>query len=127
MKRKVEQQHSDSAQQLAEVIVKGVQEKKGRGIVLLDMRKLHDAICDYMIIAEANTPTQLQAIEESVSDFTRDQLGERPLYKHDGDGSWIALDYISVIIHLMTPEMREYYKIEQLWEDAGMERIPDLD
>lgn len=102
MKRKVEQQHSDSAQQLAEVIVKGVQEKKGRGIVLLDMRELHDAICDYMIIAEANTPTQLQAIEESVSDFTRDQLGERPIYKHDGDRSWIALDYISVIIHLMS-------------------------
>lgn len=91
------------------------------------MRELDDAICDFMVIAEGNTPIQLEALEGSVADYTRLQLHEKPTHTHRGDGHWIAMDYISVIVHLFTPELRQYYNIEQLWADAHTEQVPDLD
>lgn len=114
------------AEQLVKSIVAGIQEKKGRAISILNMEQLDDAVCDYMVVAEANTPIQLDAIENAVVDVTKKQLGDRPQYVHRGDGRWIALDYISVMVHLMTPELRDYYGIEQLWADADIQHLPEM-
>ncbi|MDO5036387.1 MAG: ribosome silencing factor [Porphyromonas sp.] len=119
-------ENNSKTRELVDSVVEGIQEKKGRAISVLDMRELDDAICDYMVIAEANTPIQLEAMEESVAETTKERLDEKPQYRHKGDGRWIALDYITVMIHLMTPEMRDYYKIEQLWSDADIEHLQDI-
>lgn len=106
-------------------IVEGIREKKGRGITVLDMTGLEATVCDYMIIAEGNTHTQVEAIEDSIFDIVLKRTGEKPVHTHKGSGQWIAIDYVDVIVHVMTPELRAFYNIEQTWADAEMERLPE--
>lgn len=112
---------------LIDSIIEGIQDKKGHGITVLDMHDLHERVCDYMIIAEGNTNTQLRSLEGAVWDKTLEKVGEKPLRTHVGGGEWIGMDYGNVIVHLFLPKMREYYRLEQLWADAEVMHIPDLD
>ena len=112
---------------LVRAVVDGIQEKKGQGISILDMTGMHDAVCDYMIIAQGQNPTQLRALEDSIWDKVFAETGEKPAYIHFGGGEWIGIDYGDVIVHILMPEARRYYKIEQLWEDAPLTLVPDLD
>jgi len=113
---------------LLDTIVKGLQEKKGRSIVTIDLRKTQGAICQYMIICEGNSPTQLAALSDSVWEFVNKELKEKPL-SIDGmrNSRWIGLDYGTVIVHIFLPELRAFYRLEQLWEDSIITKIPDLD
>jgi ribosome-associated protein len=113
---------------LLDVIVKGLQEKKGRGIVKIDLRDTPGAICHYMVICEGNNPNQLSALSDSVWEFANKGLKEKPL-SIDGarNSRWIGLDYGTVIVHIFLPELRVFYRLEQLWGDAKIISIPDLD
>jgi len=113
---------------LLDVIVKGLQEKKGRNIVTIDLLNTPGAICQYMIICEGNNPNQLAALSDSVWEFVSNELKEKPL-SIDGmrNARWIGLDYGTVIVHLFLPELRAFYRLEHLWEDSKMTKIPDLD
>ena len=106
----------------------GIQEKKGHGTVIADMTGVEGAICRYFVICQGNSPMQVEAISESVSDMVRDFLGENPV-KVVGltHAQWVAMDYSDVIVHVFLPETRAYYNLEGLWEDARLTRLPDLD
>lgn len=108
-------------------IIDGIQEKKGREIVVINLQSLSDRACDYMVIAEGNTLVQLRAIVDSVWDEVFLQTKEKPLHVHEGGGEWIAIDYGNIIVHLFLPAVRSFYKIEQLWSDADQNRIPNID
>lgn len=110
---------------LVDAVVEGIREKKGRNITILDMRQIEDAICDYMVVADGNTPTQVEAIEDSIWEVVRKASDEKPLHVHKGSGEWIAMDYVTVIVHIFVPELRSYYNIEGLWADATQRRLPD--
>ena len=84
---------------LTEAIVEGIKEKKGKHITLIDMRSVEEAFCDYMIVAEGNTATQVGALEGAVWDKALQLTGEKPLHTHTGSGEWIAVSYT----HLSTP------------------------
>lgn len=101
------------------IIVKAIQEKKGEHIVSLDLRKIPEAISDFFIICEATTNTQVKAIGDFVQDELKHQLGELP-YKTEGydHAKWILIDYVNVVVHVMQPENRKFYKLEELWSDA---------
>jgi len=118
----------DQTQLLAKAIIEGLQEKKGRHIVTIDLRKTPGAICRYMIICEGNNPNQLAALSDSVWEFVNKALKEKPL-SIDGlrNARWIGLDYGTVIVHIFLPELRAFYRLEQLWADAIITKIPDLD
>lgn len=118
----------DSVKQLVENITEGIQEKKGKGIVVADMTAVEGAICRYFVICEGNSPTQVEAITDSVEEHVREKSGEKPV-KVVGltHAVWVAMDYTDVIVHVFVPEMREYYKLEALWEDAPLTRIPDVE
>ena len=113
---------------LLNTIIKGLQEKKGRGIVTVDLRKTPGAICQYMVICDGNNPNQIKALSDSVWEFVNKELKEKPL-SVDGmrNSTWVALDYGTVIVHIFLPEMRFFYRLEQLWEDDLITKIPDLD
>lgn len=113
---------------LLDTIVKGLQEKKGRNIITIDLRETPGAICQYMIICEGNNPNQIAALSDSVWDVVNSELKERPL-SIDGmrNSRWIGLDYGTVIVHLFMPELRTFYRLEHLWEDAKITKIQDLD
>lgn len=108
---------------IALAAIKGLEEKKGKDIVLLDLTVLDDSICDYMVIANGNTNTQVEALEDSVRTIVRKETGENPTWSDRGNGEWIAIDYISVMVHIFVPELRNYYALEQLWADAKITHI----
>jgi ribosome-associated protein len=107
-------------------IIKAIQEKKGDQIVSLDLRKIHEAVADFFIICEANSQTQLRAIADSIEDNVKKLCGESP-YHHEGKpaAQWILLDYINVVVHVMHPESRKFYKLEEMWSDAPQEEHND--
>ena len=109
-------------------ITTGIQEKKGSGIVIADMTGVDGAICRYFVICQGNSPLQVEAITESVTDYVRENSGEKPV-KVVGLplAHWVAMDYTDVIVHVFLPETRSYYNLEALWEDARLTSIPDLD
>ena len=113
---------------LVESIVKGIQEKKGTDIVIADLRGIDGTICDYFIICQGNSPTQIDAITDSVEETARIEAGEKPV-KIAGltNAEWVAMDYTDILVHIFLPEMRSYYNLEDLLEDPSLTRVPNID
>ncbi|MDR3251326.1 MAG: ribosome silencing factor [Tannerella sp.] len=112
---------------LIDAIVKGLQEKKGHNIVLVDLREISGAICQYMIICEGNNPIQVSALTDFTRDAVNSELKEKPVFV-DGlrNAQWVVLDYGTVIVHIFLPKIRSFYRLENLWEDSKMTLIPDI-
>jgi ribosome-associated protein len=107
-------------------IIKAIQDKKGENIVSLDLRKIPEASADFFIVCEASSTTQVKAICDSVEDKVRTDCGEAP-YKHEGRQAlqWVLIDYVNVVVHIMHPDARKFYKLEEMWSDAASQ-IHDL-
>ena len=118
----------EQTKQLVETIKAGIQEKKGSQIVIADLTKIEGTICKYFIICQGNPPTQVEAIAESVIDMVREQLREKPAHVVGLENAqWVAMDYTDVLVHIFLPDVREYYDLEHLWEDAKLTRVPDVE
>ena len=114
--------------ELVKTITEAIQEKKGSNIVVADLKKIEGTICQYFVICTGNSPTQVEAITESIGDMVRERLKEKPAHVVGLENAqWVAMDYTDVLVHIFLPDVREYYNLENLWEDAKLERIPDLD
>ena len=100
-------------------IIKAIQEKKGGNIISLDLRKIPEAVSDFFIICEASNNTQLKAIADFVEFHVKETCDEMA-YKHEGRQAqqWILIDYVNVVVHIMLPEPRKFYQLEELWSDA---------
>ena len=106
---------------LIKTIINAIQEKKGENIISLDLRKVNEAVADFFIICEASNPTQLRAI----ADFVETDVKQKCLeiaYKHEGRQAqqWILIDYVNVVVHVMLPEPRKFYQLEEMWSDAPL-------
>ena len=112
---------------MLKTIVKAINEKKGENIVAIDV-SASSPICDYFVICNGNSPTQVSAITDSVEYMVKKATGYRPI-AIDGlrNAQWVAIDYGEVLVHIFMPETREFYDIDHLWADAKLEFIPDLD
>ena len=114
--------------QLVETIIKGIHEKKGQRIVVADLQHIEGAIARYFIVCQGNSPSQVEAVTESVGDFARKELGEKPATVAGLENAqWVAMDYGDVLVHVFLPDVREFYDLEHLWEDADLTQIPDID
>src|SRR5215467_7192185 len=100
-------------------IIHAIQEKKGQNIISLDLRKIPEAVADFFIICEAASTTQVKAIADSVEVEVKNNCDELP-YKHEGRQTyqWVLIDYVNVVVHVMLPENRRFYKLEDMWSDA---------
>lgn len=107
-------------------IIKGIQNKKGENIVSLDLRKIPEASADFFIICEASSQPQVRAIADEVENEVKLQCGENP-YRHEGKSSlqWVLIDYVNVVVHVLLPENRKFYKLEEMWSDAVLEEHND--
>ncbi|GIV29354.1 MAG: hypothetical protein KatS3mg028_0420 [Bacteroidia bacterium] len=109
---------------LLKAIIEGMQEKKANNITILDLRSIENAFCNYFVICEAESKPQLQAITDSVEEFTRKKLSIKP---HHIEGlqnaEWILIDYLTIVVHIFRSDVRDFYKIENLWADANIQRI----
>ncbi len=118
----------EQTKQLVQTITEGIQEKKGSKIVIADLSGIPGAICRSFIVCQGSSPAQVEAIAESVGDFARIKLGEKPSRVAGLENAqWVAMDYGDVIVHIFLPDVREYYDLEHLWDDAPLTQIADLD
>lgn len=111
---------------LIEVIAKAIQDKKGKGVVPLDLSGMDGAICSHFVVCNADSTTQVSAIADSVEEAVFQHLGEWP-WRVEGKqtGLWVAMDYIDVVVHIFQSELRDYYKLEELWADAPLVEYND--
>lgn len=103
-------------------IIKAIKDKKGEHVVSLDLRKIPEAVADFFIICEANNQPQIRAIAESVEEEVKKKCGEAP-YHHEGKQGlqWVLIDYVNVVVHILMPENRKFYKLEEMWSDGVLE------
>ena len=102
-------------------IIHAIEEKKGENIVSLDLRKIPEAVADFFIICEASNTTQLRAIGDYIETDVKEKCLEAA-YKHEGRQAqqWILIDYVNIVVHVMLPEPRKFYQLEEMWSDAPM-------
>ena len=117
-----------SENELRKLIIEGIQERKGHAITVVDFSHIDTAATNEFIIAEGNSTTHIGAIAESVEEYVRLNGKVKP-YGIDGEegSDWVILDYGSIWVHIFLPQTRQRYNLEDLWSDAKITEIPDLD
>ena len=116
---------TDAANNLIEKIVDGISDVKGQNIEMIDLRKIENRICDFYIICSGSSNTHVSAILESVKKKISKSLKEKPSHTEgEENAEWILLDYINVVVHIFQEQVREFYKIEELWGDCKINMIP---
>lgn len=113
---------SEESKILANVVIHGMQEKKGNNIVLMDMRRLNRTISDYFVVCHADSSMQVSAIAKSVEDEVYKVLKQEAWRKEGTENNeWILLDFVDVVVHIFKTEKRHFYGIEDLWADAEVQ------
>lgn len=108
-----------SSEELSQLVVKGMQERKASNIVVMDMRKVKNAFTDYFVVASGSSDTQVEAIAESVDKEVWEATRNNPRSTEGkANREWILVDYYDVIVHVFKKDRREFYKLEELWGDA---------
>ena len=107
---------------IIKAIIQAIQEKKGEKIISLDLRKIPEAVADFFIVCEAGSTTQVRAIADFIESEVKEKCEESP-YRHEGRQvlQWVIIDYINVVVHIMLPDSRRFYKLEEMWSDAVVE------
>ncbi|WP_276370289.1 ribosome silencing factor [Chryseolinea sp. H1M3-3] len=109
---------------LSDVIVKGMQEKKASDIVVMDLRKIKNAVADFFVICSGNSDKQLDAISDSIDAEVYKKFQENPWHTEGKNNKeWMLLDYINVVAHVFKKDRRSYYALERLWGDADITEI----
>ncbi len=111
-------------EQIVNNIVEGIQERKGKKIVVVDMHRLKEAPCSYFVICEGDSNVHVNAVASSVQEYLHEKIRLKP-FATDGNetSEWIAMDYGQIIVHVFQRHAREYYDLEHLWADANLQQI----
>ena len=107
---------------IIKTIIAAIQDKKGENIVSLDLRKINEAVADFFILCEASNQPQIRAIAENIERKVKEKCEENP-WHHEGYSTlqWVLLDYVNVVVHIMMPDTRKFYKLEEMWSDAVLD------
>ncbi|MDC7998528.1 MULTISPECIES: ribosome silencing factor [Gilvibacter] len=110
--------------QLITQIIRGIEEVKGQDIEILDLREIENTVCDYFIICNGTSNTQVNAIVNSVQKSVSKELREKPWHTEGTENAeWVLIDYVHVVVHVFQKHIREFYDIEGLWGDAHSIKI----
>lgn len=117
-----------SNQDITPFVIEGIQDKKGSGISVIDLSGIEMASTGKFVICVGRSPSQVSAIADSVREKVLKATGRKP-YNYDGyrNSQWIVVDYGELMLHAFVPEFREHYNLEELWADACLTEIPDMD
>ena len=112
-------------EKLINTIVGAIQDKKGKNIVSLDLTGFDGASCSHFVICNADSTTQVAAIADGIEEKVFEQLHEK-VHRIEGmnNAVWVAVDYIDVVVHIFQSELRDFYRLEQLWADAPRTEYP---
>lgn len=118
---------SPDSKQIVEVITEALLSRKGKEITVLDVSEL-TTLTDYFVVCHGNSDVQIKALADAVEDDVREKAGEKPWKKEGLQGrSWVILDYVNIVVHIMSKEKRDFYGIERMWNDAEITQIKDAD
>ncbi len=113
---KVKQTNSEI---LTQSIIHGIQEKKGKEIISLNLTNLANSVSNFFVICHGNTKIQVEAIADAVEETVRKNIGDKPWHKEGFENAeWILLDYVDVVVHVFQESTRSFYDLEKLWADA---------
>jgi len=108
-----------NADQLITTILAGIEDVKGKNINILDLREIENTVCDYFIVCEGTSNTQVNAIVSSIQKKVSKDIKDKPWHIEGMDNAeWVLMDYVNVVVHVFQKHIREYYDIESLWGDA---------
>ena len=114
----------ESTDKLITTILEGIEEVKGQDIDILDLREIENMVCDYFIICNGTSNTQVAAIVNSVQKVVSKKLKDKPWHVEGlQNAEWVLMDYVHVVVHVFQKHIREYYDIESLWGDAKLTSI----
>jgi ribosome-associated protein len=108
-----------SSETLARRIASVALDKKGRDVVVLDMREVV-SYTDFLVIATGNTERQTKAIEDAIYQDLKHSEPRRTPERVEGatEARWILMDYLDAVVHVFTPAARDYYRLETLWGEV---------
>ncbi len=110
-----------NADALITTVIEGIEDVKGKDIKILDLRELDNTVCDYFIICEGSSNTQVNAIVNSIQKKVSKTIQDNPWHIEGQDNAeWVLMDYVNVVVHVFQKHIREYYDIESLWGDAKL-------
>ena len=113
-----------SKDQLISEIINGIETVKGENITILDLRDIENTVCDYFIICDGTSNTQVSAISGSIQKVVGKKAQEKPWHvEGEENAEWILMDYVDVVVHVFQKPIREFYDIEGLWGDAKVTKI----
>lgn len=113
---------------LVETIIEGLQDSKAHDIQVIDMRRLEEAAFQYFVVCEGTSSAHVYGIANNLTDYIKDKLEQRQMGTVGlQNRQWVAIDYGYVLVHIFLPETRDFYRLESLWEDAVISKIPDLE
>jgi ribosome-associated protein len=117
----------EASEELANWVVKGMQEKKAQEIVVMDLREVNNAFTDFFVVCSGTSDTQIEAIADSVD---KEVWESAKIHVHSVEGKanreWILMDYYDVIVHVFLKEKRDFFKLEELWGDAKFTYVPEV-
>lgn len=113
-----------NADQLITTIIDGIEDVKGKEITILDLREIENTVCDYFVVCEGTSNTQVNAIVNAVQKKVSKALKDKPWHvEGEENAEWVLIDYVNVVVHVFQKHIREYYDIENLWGDAKTTQI----
>lgn len=114
-------------EQIVKNIVEGMQERKGKDIVVVNMNKLKESPCSYFVICEGDSNVHVNAVATSIKDYVQEKIDVKP-YATDGfeNCEWVAMDYGQIIVHVFQRASRQFYDLERLWADAALHVVENI-
>ena len=110
---------TDDSQRCLETISQALYDKKGQNIIAIDIRGV-TVLSDFIIVADGTVDRHVRALGSEVMEQMKEQ-GFQPLhFEGDQVGDWMVIDYGWIIVHIFTPELREKYRIENLWNEGEL-------
>jgi len=115
-----------STEQILELIIEGIRQKKGEEIVTINFKGLENTIADYFVICHGTSTTQVDSIADNIPEFVREKTGVKPWHSEGQRNSeWVLLDYVDIVVHVFLETSRRFYRIENLWADAKVDYLKE--
>lgn len=123
-----ENAYSDDApdsKEMVDIITEALLSRKGKEITVLDVSKL-TTLTDYFVVVHGTSDVQIKALADAVEEEVREKTGEKAWKKEGLQGrSWVILDFVNIVVHVMSKEKRDFYSLERMWNDAEVTHIAD--
>ena len=127
-KKKQQSANNLAARELCLAVATAMLDKKAQNVVSLDLSGIDGMLCTYFVVCHADSTAQVDAIAGNVEDHVRKTLGQKPRRVEGSENSlWVLMDYVDVMVHVFQTEIRDFYRLEQLWNDAVSETHTDFD